>query len=429
MGGTRNRNSRYLSKRGRFGVIRACIGSWILLSVAPQILAAAEPQWLTDARAREGKLADVREVISSDRAFSARLPVAVMGKIEKEQGSYTIEFSVGSEAPASCEIYADSRDPAALLRTLAQKTFSDAVGKTQGKVERTVVELIDAGEFGATPYLSVRWLYRVNDGTDARLGALKQYAADKLGHGIYCAHLDLGYVHTFEGVVKALVESIEFRDQPLAQKPFYSELEVASLKGLRVGYSMLTLERDADGDVKALERSALLLPVTPETLSSLDSLNLEWTHADGKMINAARVVSVNDVLDADLSLKPSKGSWHVEGEFKSKKIDETIESAIPPGSWLSQALQRRALLAADAAAPQEAEFAVWLSADPVHFTESRMALLERMPKTGEARFRDSVGGIVADVTADAATGQVVKAVVPLGGQTISMERLDAQGAY
>ena len=69
----------------------------------------AEPQWLTDARAREGKLDEAREIHSSDGSFSAKLPVPVIGTIDKQQGSYEIEFGIGSDASASCVIYPDQR--------------------------------------------------------------------------------------------------------------------------------------------------------------------------------------------------------------------------------------------------------------------------------------------------------------------------------
>jgi hypothetical protein len=396
--------------------------------VAQQTLG-AEPQWLTDARGREGKLEELREIRSSDGWFSARLPVAVIGKIQKEQGSYTVEFSVGSETTASCEIYPDPRDPAALLRAVAQQTFSDVIGKLQGKVERRAVEVVSAGEFGTTPYLAVSWLYRVDDGKELRVGAMKQYAVSKEDHGVHCTHIDLGYVHTFESVVRALIESLEFHDKTPARKPFYSELSIASLKGLKVGYSMLTLEHDADGDVRAVNRSAILIPITPDALQSVDSSHVEWTHPDGSMINAAHIISVNDVLDADLSLIPKKGLWHVKGEFKSKKIDQNIESPTAPSTWLSGALRLRALLGGDPASPREIVSAEWMAADPIHFTESRAALLEKSSQTGEAHVRATVAGLVSDVTVDATTGQLIKAIVPIANQTIVLERIDAQGSF
>lgn len=403
-------------------------GFCALLVFTPLVLS-AEPQWLTDARAREGQLGEPRDIQSSDGWFSAKLPVAVIGKIEKVQGSYTVEFSVGSANTASCEVFPDAVDPAAFLKTAAEKTFSDVIEKAQGKVDRRALEAIDSGQFGVTPYLGLSWLYRVNVGKAPLLGALKQYTAVKQGHGIYCAHIDVGYVRTFQSVVKALVESSIFHDKEPVAAPFYYETSVAQLKGMKIGYSTVTLERDADGDVKTIERTAVIIPVTPDTASYIDTLHLEWTHADGAMINALLVVSLNDSLDSNLTLDAKQGRWHVTGEFKGKKIDQLIDAAGPPGTWLSRALQRRALLNAEPSASQEAPSSAWVSADPTHFTESRTTLLGKTPEGGQASLRESVGGLVADVTVDAATGQELKALVPIGNQTITMERIGTQGSY
>jgi hypothetical protein len=399
-----------------------------LLLVAPQILC-AEPQWLTDARSREGQLAEPHDIRSSDGWLRARLPVAVTGKIEKLQGSYTVEFSIGSVNTASCEIIPDIIDPAAFLRLTAEKTFADLIAKSQGTVEQRGIETVDAGAFGATPYLSLAWLYRVNDGKEKRVGAFKQYAAVKQRHGIYCAHIDLGYVQTFRSIVQALVESLVFEEKISAATPFYHEISVAGLRGSRIGYSILTLERDADGDVKAVESSAVILQVTADSATFMDTMHLEWTHPDGALINAVVAESLNGDVDANLALEARQGHWQVKGEFKGKKLEQAVETPGPPGTWLSHALQRRALLKAEPSASQEALSTAWLSADPIHFTETRTALVGRTADTGQATVRESAGGIVADVTVDASTGQELSAVIPLGSQTITMQRIDTQGSY
>ena len=406
------------------------IGLCLILSLAPQVWG-AEPQWLTDARAREGKLGEVREVHSSDGSFSAKLPVAIIGAIDKQQDSYAIDFSVGSDASATCVIYPGPIDPAAVLRAISQETFSDGIEKQQGKIESRAYETINAGQFGKTPFLALSWTYRVNDGKELRVGALKQYAAVKQGHGIYCSHIDLGYVHTFESVVRALIESLEFHNQtPTAQKPFYYELSVTIMQGFRVGYCLVTLEHDAAGDVKAVQRSALLIPVTSDTLGAIDDFRVEFTRSDGTMISAVNAVSLNGALDANLQLRSQEGGrWHVAGEFKSKKLDETIGSQDPPCGWLCEAFQIRALLGTHSGAPRDVSFPTWLVTDPIHFTESRISFVDRGSHDNEAHLRGSTAGIDTHITVDAVTGQVLKTVFPPGRNTMTMERLDAEGKY
>ena len=101
--------------------------------------------------------------------------------------------------------------------------------ESQGKVEARSIESIDAGLFGEVPYLQTQWVYRVNDGKAQRLGGLKQISMEKNGQGIYCAHVDLGYVKTFNTVVKAFAET--FESTTAVPTPYYFEVAIASLWG------------------------------------------------------------------------------------------------------------------------------------------------------------------------------------------------------
>jgi hypothetical protein len=62
----------------------------------------------------------------------------------------------------------------------------EQVAKSQGKVEVRQLEFTDAGAIGNVPYLKTHWVYRVNDGKEARLGQFKQFVMVKGGHGLYC---------------------------------------------------------------------------------------------------------------------------------------------------------------------------------------------------------------------------------------------------
>ena len=148
----------------------ALIGLYILLSTLAQ--AAEEPQWLKDARAREGK-AKPAVLKSKDNWFKAKVPAKVIGDIEKSEGSYTVELNIGSDQSVYCEIMPEGFDMADMIRRNLEFTMGQ-VAEAQGKVEARSLESIDAGVFGNVPYLQTQWLYRVNDGTAQRLGGFKQ---------------------------------------------------------------------------------------------------------------------------------------------------------------------------------------------------------------------------------------------------------------
>jgi hypothetical protein len=44
---------------------------------------------------------------------------------------------------------------------------------------------------------------------DPKPGSFKQRAFNKLDHGVYCSHLDLGFEKTFDGVMWAFAETFE----------------------------------------------------------------------------------------------------------------------------------------------------------------------------------------------------------------------------
>ena len=84
---------------------------------------ADEPKWLKEARAREAKLAAPAEINSKDGWFKFRAPGKVANAIEKVEGSYSVEFDLGTQAPVQCEVFPEGVDLANGLRV----TFENAI--------------------------------------------------------------------------------------------------------------------------------------------------------------------------------------------------------------------------------------------------------------------------------------------------------------
>ena len=384
-----------------------------------------EPKWLQDARAREASPVAPGEFSSKDGWFRARLPAKVAGDIEKLEGSYTVTIDVGSDAPVHCEVIPEGFDMADMLRRTFDATI-ELVAAEQGKVEATQLEFTDAGAIGNAPYLATRWLYRVHDGKEARLGALKQIAFDKLGHGVYCAHLDLGYVATFDAIARAFAESFE---APAAEaNPYYMEILVASIGGSRIGVATITLEKDADGDTKSEEVTSMIGLVPAGKLHAQDAIHRQWLRPDASLINAAHIVANNGELSTSLNLAPRDDQWVVEGEMQGKEVNLTLPAGASPGTSVEQALALRKLLAA--ADPAGAEHAIdfWMHADPTKLTSVRTKLLQ---KSGDAGFaaRTSMGGVEIDLVLDTATGTVSSGDMAVGTQVIHLERVYRSGSF
>jgi hypothetical protein len=386
---------------------------------------AEEPQWLVDARAKEGRLIEPHTVISADKRISFSVPVALSGKLKESKDSYEALLTLGPAAVADCEILNSEVDVAALVRATATTTFSDRIEKSQGKVEKRAVQRIDAGVAGATPYLSVSWVYRVNDGKGAKLGGLRQFAAARSAHGIYCSLNDLGYEKTFDSVARALIESLKTKDD--ATIPYYSEISVATLHDMRIGYSILEMRRDKDGDTKSVETSALLFTADSASLQSTDNVHVEWIKPDGALINSQRVTSSNGELEMNLALKPGDGaSWHVDGKFKGKNVKETISGGAP-STWLSQTNMLRGLLAKEDPIGSEASESDWLAVDPGLFSETKMKVLAAVDvKTYSVH--QTAGNTSADLVVDRATGGVTRGIIQLGPTSITFDRIYVQGS-
>jgi hypothetical protein len=384
-----------------------------------------EPQWLKDARAREGGPVAPAAIASKDGWFRARLPAKVADDIEKVEGSYTVTIDVGSEAPAHCEVIPEGFDMADMLRQTFDASMK-VVGEEQGKVEATQLEFTDAGAIGNVPFLATRWVYRVNDGKEPRLGGLKQVAFDKLGHGVYCAHLDLGYVATFDAVVRAFAESFE---APAAEaSPYYMEIMVANLGGSRVGVATVTLEKDTEGDTKAEEVTSMIVLAGNGKLHSQDAIHREWLRPDATLINAAHFVADDGELSTSLNLAPREDLWAVEGELQGKEINLTLPAGSSPGTSVQQALALRKLLAAGDPAGAEHSIPMWMDDDPTKLTDVRTRLLQKSGDTGYAA-RTFVGPLEIDVVLDTATGTMSSAEATVGPLKLVMERVYQSGSF
>lgn len=387
--------------------------------------AAAEPQWLKDARAREGKPGRAIELKSKDGWLKAKVPAKVVGDIEKTEGSYTIELDIGSDQPAFCEIMPDGFDMADMIRRNLDFTMGQ-VEQAQGKVELRGLEAIDAGVFGNVPYLQTQWIYRVNDAGTQRLGGFKQISMEKNDKGIYCAHVDLGYTQTFAAVVKAFAETFETTND--APAPYYEEITVATMGGKKIGIALTTLERDKDGDTKAVETTAMLVPGPEGTLHSQDAVHLEWIRTDNSLINATHFIAKDGELTTSLSLNVVDDTWVVDGDLDGKKINEKLKGDGQPGTWVAQAFGIRKLLAADNPIGAEHRMASWLASDPTKLVDASVKVIA---KAGDKQFKAlaTAGEINATVTLDKASGTVVAAEVKMGAIGITMERVYLKGTF
>ena len=402
--------------------------SWIgllavLVTFAAQ--AAEDPQWLKDARAREGTPGRAVELKSNDKWFKARVPAKVVGDIEKSEGSYTVQLDIGSEQPAFCEIMPDGFDMADMLRRNLEFTMGQ-VAEAQGKVEVRALEFIDAGVFGNVPYLQTQWVYRVNDGTAQRVGGFKQISMEKSDKGIYCAHVDVGYAKTFVAIAKAFAETFETTSDGVA--PYYEEIAIATMAGKKIGVALTTLERDKDGDTKAVETTAMLVPTPEGTLHSQDAVHLEWIRPDASLINATHFIAKDGELTTNVTLNVVEDVWVVDGELEGKKLNEKLAGDAQPGTWVALAKGLRKLLATDNPVGAEHTMSTWLASDPRKLVDAKTKVVSQV---GSKQFKAqaTAGDMNATITLDKESGTVDNAEIRMGAMEVKVERVYLKGSF
>lgn len=393
------------------------------LLLCSSAFAAEEPQWLKDARAREAKSLKPVEFKSKDGWFKASVPGKVVNTVEEAEGSYSVQLDIGGEASVHCEVYPKGADLANALRLTLNGAVKE-IESSQGKIEARALESTDAGAYGAVPYISLSWVYRVSTPKGAMVGGLKQFVMEKGDQAVYCAHNELGFKRTFSAVAQGFAASLETQEP--AAKPHYVEIATASMSGAKIGVAITTLERDSDGDIRARQMTAMLIATNDGAIRSQDATHINWVRPDGTLINAINTDVDNGELSNSLSLKESEGSWVVEGEVQGKAVKTSLPKGSQPGTWVAQAQQLRALLAEPNAVGREHTIGLWLAENPEKLSVAKTTILA---KQGDNSFtaRGEIGGMTASLTLDKTSGMASTADIKIGPVNMKLERAYVSG--
>ena len=195
-----------------------------------------------------------------------------------------------------------------------------------------------------------------------------------------------------------------------------------------MGVARVTLERDKDGDTKAIETSAILVPLPTGTLYSQDAVHLEWIRPDSSLINATHFIGKNGELSTSLNLGVVEDVWVVDGELDGKKYNQKLSASGQPGTWVAHALGLRKLLATDNPIGAEHIMSSWLSSDPGKFIDAKTKVIE---KAGDNRFKAlmTAGELNTTVTIDKATGTIDAMEMKVGALEMTMGRVYLKGAF
>jgi hypothetical protein len=360
---------------------------------------------------------------SGDGAFRAVVPARLARPIAADETGYRLWLEADAGSPIECLVTReDALDPAGSLVAFSRQAF-DALGASVGRIAMRRIDRIDAGAFGESPYLGVRWLYRVKAKDGARVGEVKHLLASRAGRSVYCRHHELGHEDTFLRVVSALVESFEPRDGPA--RPSFSQISTHRVREMHVGFEHTTLVREAGGDLRVETRASTLLPQGGETLEASDSVGIERARPDGSLIQQVYVESNDGVLVTNLKLDPaSDGAWRVSGTFQTRPLEREIERARPT-SFVGETLAARMVARSPIGAAVKVQR--WVpAADPTQIVEQTLTLDRRVePDRFAARLE--VAGTLADLVFDPA-GLVASGALVVGPEQVEVERVFSGGA-
>jgi hypothetical protein len=398
----------------------------VILAVTLPV-AAQEPAWLTEARAREAKEMKPVKLKSEDGKFHATVAAKLQTKkIEEVEGSYTLTFDIGAPNPLDCELYLDGIDVGTQLREVPSNTFS-YLEQSQGKIEAKAIESTDAGVIGEWPFLAANWIYRVKDGEDLRVGALQHVVAEKGDVSISCQFVALGYSKTIHRVMTSLLNSLQFVDAE--PSPYFTETAVVEIAGKPVGVSRVEMTRDSDGDTQMNNELAMLVVMPDGSPSSQDTISVQWIRPDGELINAVHVEVENGELSTDLRLVMKENAWHVTGTFKNKEFSAQISGDQEPESPIGQAYALKKRLAATGAIGSQLQSMRWTpSADPSRFLKTTTTISKDLGN-GHFAVLDSLAGMNIDYVAEAATGNAVSATVSMGPAEMKMRSVHKSGSF
>jgi hypothetical protein len=396
----------------------------LLLPVAGGCGGVKNVEWVDEQRTREADAKPLVGIAAPDGSFKGRVAAELHDSIGGKEEQFYARFDIGAAAPMECTFFPEELDLATSLQANSAETF-DLLVEHFGTVEGRRISAVDAGSFGASPFLAIDWMYVTTIEEEEAAGEIKHVVASVDGRSIYCIHNELGYKETFRRAFRSLVENIEY-DAVTELPPQYSEILVYSVQDRRVGIEQVTLAYDDEGDARTVVYDALLFAASESELIAQDSTDVQFTTANGAMMNQIHALYRNGEAESSLTLLPGAdpGVWHVEGSFKSKPIDalfyeENLSSWLGNAVILQEALEGRG-------AEAIVEVVQWIP--HVHPIEP-IALSVRVQEafaSGDFSAQMSVGPVQMDVVIDG-SGSTKSGVVRLGAADLQVERIFAEG--
>jgi len=267
---------------------------------------------LKDALVREATLTEAYTVSADDHFFSATVSGSGTPTVTPHEKFYQVSIPIGAEIPAECFIYRDALDSAATLQSLLNELLAD--------FSKTGILQIDAGTFSKLPYVYQESLYITEE--DAT-GVLKGIVMPVGTSTLACLHDEPGYRETFRQMVGGLADSLRI-DGAVPENWKYQEILVWRLRDLNVGFTVNSIGKSEDGEIKSVIETAVIIPRTAAETMTHDSYDVIYEKESGELVTGSYAESTSGELTLSIALEQEpEGSYLVSGKFQGKANGST----------------------------------------------------------------------------------------------------------
>lgn len=375
----------------------------------------------SDAMRREAEFGAPSEVVDAAATFRASLSLPFTQETDAD-GIHELEIPI-ERVPIYCLVWPDRAELGATALRMAGEIFERLRGQGNTISHQQFVS-IAAGAIDDAPYQAIHARFLLESEEGQGWGLMKVAAANKQGHGIACNHWNAGYAETFDRAFEELVGSFRAAEPP--PEPDYEEIVTIALGDLTLGVLTASWRRDEEGDVQGIAETSMILPVSSYEFTVSYERAIDWSRADGDLINAYLRESDLDEEHTRLSLDWSRErGWYVEGRYKGKAIDATLDHDGGIASGLSELLLARFELA-----PQgdlwEVSLPRWLPGlDPTRVLDVRFSLDPEDP----SRMRSQLEDLIEMEAVRGADGLPESAVMDVGDDTLTFQRIYRRGEF
>jgi hypothetical protein len=276
-----------------------------------------EPADVAALMTRELPPLEKRPVASKDQGWKARTEGLSPPKVARQKDRVTVALDLGLEGPMGCEVLDDLIDMGS--------SFASVLAALGENLEVKHVSPYSFQMIDGEPAMFVRIVYAVEVEGEQRVGDFKFMVSPRQQHPFVCS-LDVpGYSESFVRIASEFGQSFEFK----STTPDYQREEVwkTSLGDVPIGFVALRVVPGEDSLFTSITLSSMLIPASPEELSTHDEATVivhdaKGTVMQGKWLN---IENLETALDIDLVGGP--GAYRYSGTFKGKSVSGKVADA------------------------------------------------------------------------------------------------------